>query len=364
MPDPGKSTVTGPVGLVGPVEVIGVGLLGTSVALACRRAGLEVLLSDLNPEHVRTASGLGAGRSKRDGDRAQLVVVAVPPDLLGTVIAQALADSDAVVTDVGSVKSAPLAAVADLPGAERYVGSHPMAGNERSGPLAATASLFEGRPWAITPHPSSRPAAVELVRELARLCGGVEVDLTPADHDRAVARVSHVPHLMAVLTAGRLAGAPGAHMALSGPGVRDVTRVAAGDPGLYSQIVGGNAEAVVDLLTQVRGELDALIGAVAGGDREELRRILSAGNAGTRAIPAKHGGPALALASLFVVIPDAPGSLARLFAEAEEIGVNIEDVRIDHDLAREVGVLELQVEEGRLEGLQGALDTRGWATHR
>jgi prephenate dehydrogenase len=350
--------------LVGPVEVIGVGLLGTSVALACRRAGLEVLLSDLNADHVRTASSLGAGRAVREGDLPQLVVVAVPPDLLGPVITEALASTDAVVTDVGSVKSAPLAAVEGLAGAERYVGSHPMAGTERSGPLSADGDLFEGRPWAITPHGGSLPEAVELVRELAELCGGVVMELSAADHDRAVARISHVPHLMAALTAGRLAGAPAAHMALSGPGVRDVTRVAGGDPRLYSQIVGGNAVAVVELLTQVRDELDALIGAVGSGDRDELSRILTAGNAGTKAIPAKHGGPAVELGTLFVVIPDAPGSLARLFADADEIGVNIEDVRIDHDPARAVGVLELQVQAARLEALVTALEDRGWVVHR
>ena len=95
--------------LTGPVEVIGVGLLGASVALACRRAGLDVLLSDVSPEHVRTASGLGAGRPRKPDDRPQLVVVAVPPDHLAEVIVAALETSDAVVTDVGSVKSGPLA---------------------------------------------------------------------------------------------------------------------------------------------------------------------------------------------------------------------------------------------------------------
>src|SRR4051794_24803973 len=156
--------------LSGPVEVVGTGLLGTSIGLALRRAGIKVLLSDANPEHVRTASGLGAGRPRRTEDRPQPVVVAVPPDHLGEVIADALAASEAVVTDVGSVKSAPLAVVAELPGAERYVGSHPMAGSEQSGPLAANPTLFDGRPWAVTPHPSSDPAAVELVEALVELC--------------------------------------------------------------------------------------------------------------------------------------------------------------------------------------------------
>src|SRR3954454_16187614 len=132
--------------LTGPVEVVGTGLLGTSIGLALRRAGVEVLLADTSPDHLRTASGLGAGRPATNEDRPQLVVVAVPPDHLGGVIGQALEKSaayGAVVTDVGSVKPGPLAAVADVVGVERYVGSHPMAGSERSGPLAASAALFD-----------------------------------------------------------------------------------------------------------------------------------------------------------------------------------------------------------------------------
>src|SRR5689334_10479834 len=117
--------------LAGPVEVVGAGLLGTSIALALRRAGIEVVLSDTSSEHLRTASGLGAGRPRTEHDRPRLVVVAVPPDLLGPVIGEALERTaeipGAVVTDVGSVKTAPLAALDAAPGLGRYVGSHPMA---------------------------------------------------------------------------------------------------------------------------------------------------------------------------------------------------------------------------------------------
>lgn len=353
--------------LRGPVEVIGTGLLGTSVALACRRAGLEVLLTDVSAEHVRTASALGAGRPRKAEDRPQLVVVAVPPDHLGATIATALRAGDAVVTDVGSVKAGLHAQVVRAVGtglARRYVGSHPMAGSERSGPLAASYALFDGRPWAITPHEGNEPSSVALVEALVALCGAVPVRFSPEEHDRAVARTSHVPHLLASLVAGRLADAPAQHLALSGQGVRDVTRVAAGDPGLYGQIVSANADAVVDLLQEVRGQLDTLIAAIADEDRAALGAVLLQGVAGTHAIPGKHGGPVRPTASVFVSVPDEPGVLARLFAAAGEAEVNIEDVRIDHDLGREVGLVELIVDDARGDHLQESLESQGWVTHR
>jgi prephenate dehydrogenase len=349
--------------LVGPIEVVGAGLVGTSIALVCRAAGLDVLLTDVSEDNLRTASGLGAGRPRTEGDRPQLVVIAVPPDHLVESIVAAL-DGDAAVTDVGSVKSGPAAAVTGLPGAERYVGSHPMAGSERSGPLAASSSLFDGRPWAVVPHATSDPAAVALVEELVLLCNAVAVRMSPEEHDLAVARTSHLPHLLAVLAAGALTDAPAEHLALSGQGVRDVTRVAAGDPVLYGQIVAANAAAVGSLLAGVRDRLDELIGALASGDRPSLEAVLASGVDGTRAIPGKHGGPARPTGSVFVSVPDHPGELARLFADAGESGVNIEDVRIDHDPGRPVGLVELSVAVESVEHLLGSLESRGWVTHR
>ncbi len=360
-------STSGPAVLTGAVEVIGTGLLGTSVALAARRSGLEVLLRDTNPEHLRTATGLGAGRAVTPADSPEIVVVAVPPDLLGRVITEALdrtAGTRAVLTDVGSVKAGPLAAVAAHPGRHRYVGSHPMAGSERSGPLAASETLFEGRPWAITPHPGSDVDAVERVEDLVRRTGAVPIWLTPAEHDRAVARTSHVPHLLAALVAGRLVEAPESHLTLSGQGVRDVTRVAGGDPALYGQIVAGNSTAVVELLGEVRRELDRLISAVGTGDRADLVSLLERGRSGTLAIPAKHGGPSRPMASVWVQVPDHAGELARLFADAVASDVNIEDIRIDHDPARPVGLVELIVEESRAGHLRESLESGGWVAHR
>ncbi|MFN8195186.1 MAG: prephenate dehydrogenase [Nocardioidaceae bacterium] len=353
--------------LTGPVLVVGTGLLGTSVGLACRRAGLDVLLSDTATEHLRTATGLGAGRPATGEERPQLVVVAVPPDHLGPTLLAQLAATDAIVTDVGSVKTGPLAAVeraATPDQLARYVGGHPMAGSERSGPLAAVAGLFDGRPWAVTPHPAARDDATEVVWELALACGAVPVRLSPEEHDRAVARTSHLPQLVSALVAGRLTAAPPEHLVLSGQGVRDVTRIAGSDPALWQQIIDANAEAVLDVLAEVRADLDSLMTAVSTGERDALGELLARGVAGTRAIPGKHGGPARPTTSVLVAVPDHPGELARLFADAGDSGVNIEDVRIDHDPGRAMGLVELVVEEQRAEHLRASLESRDWETHR
>jgi prephenate dehydrogenase len=350
--------------LAGPVHVVGAGLLGTSIGLALRRAGVEVWLSDIHDDHVRTAAGLGAGVPVPDGGVPALVVVSVPPAAIAGAVVEALG-TGAFVTDVGSVKGQPLAEIADRVGRDalaRYVGSHPMAGSERSGPLAGSAALFDGRPWAVTAHGTADPAAVAAVEALATACGATVVAMTPAQHDQAVARTSHLPHLMAVLVAGQLTDADGVDLALSGQGVRDVTRIAAGDPALWRQIIQGNADAVRLLLGEVRTHLDALIGAL--DEPDALDEVLRRGVAGTQVIPGKHGGPAEQTAPVYVSVPDHPGELARLFHDVGEIGTNIEDLRIDHDPGRPVGLVELVVKDTSAEPLRDALEARDWVVHR
>jgi prephenate dehydrogenase len=352
--------------LIGPLHVIGTGLLGTSIGLAARAAGVPVWLSDANPEHLRTAISLGAGEPPRPDGVPQLVVVAVPPVHIADVVVAAL-ESGAVVTDIGSVKALPLDQVSDRTSEQalaRYVGSHPMAGSERSGPLAASAALFEGRPWAVTPHVHADPEAIALVEALVDLCRATPVRLSPVEHDLAVARTSHLPHLLAVLAASQLTDAVPEHLSLSGQGVRDVTRVAGGDPELYGQIIRANRSTVGDLLRDVRRQLDDLIEAVDESAPDDLVEILNRGVAGTRAIPGKHGGPSLETGQVFVLVPDHPGELARLFADIGEIGVNVEDLHIDHDPGRPAGLVELVVEAGAAERLRTALEERNWTAHR
>lgn len=353
--------------LDGPVLVVGAGLLGTSIALALRRRDVDVALRDVSEENLRIATAVGAANVDADAIRPQLVVVAVPPDHLAEEIAAALRSTEAVVTDVGSVKGAPLEkarALVDDDALSRYVGSHPMAGSERSGPFAASQALFDGRPWAVTPHETADPRSVELVTDLAELCGATPVTFTPAEHDQAVARTSHLPHLLAALVAGRLTDAPRSHLALSGQGVRDVTRVAGGDAGLWQQIITANTTALSALLLDVRDDVDTLLAALSSGDRAPIGAVLDRGVEGTAVIPGKHGTPTGAMSTVFVTIPDHPGELARLFADASDIGVNIEDLRIDHDPAREYGLVEITVAADAADHLLSSLEDRSWTTHR
>ncbi|KHL11072.1 prephenate dehydrogenase [Mumia flava] len=350
--------------LPGPVLVVGCGLIGTSVALALTRAGAQVHLADALRQHAEVAEGLGAGTT-RDPERVGLVVVAVPPDHVAESVAEALsAWPDAVVTDVASVKLPPLEALvdADVDGLDRYVGSHPMAGSERSGPMAASANLFEGRAWAVTPHQRARTAAVEAVRSLAVSSGATLVEMPAAEHDAAVARVSHLPHLMSVLAASQLDGSPADHLALAGQGLRDVTRIAGSDPGLWRQILYANRAPLTDLLRGVRDDLDRLLGAL--DSRPALEQVLDRGVAGTALIPGKHGEErSAALVPVYVQVPDRPGELGRLLRDTGESDVNIEDLRIDHDLGRPVGLAEISVRTERADHLVEALTERGWTAH-
>ena len=344
-----------------PTLVIGTGLVGASIGCALTRAGVTVHLSDQVSSHARVAASRGAGTIARpDPDAVRLVVVAVPPAALAGAIERALEKyPHATVTDVGSVKGTVLAALrregADL---SRYVGSHPMAGSQRVGPLTANPGLFIDRTWVVTPHDTSSAHAVLDVQELARLCGARRVTMGAAHHDEAVAQVSHLPRLVSVLMAGRLTEVPTEHLRLAGQGVRDVTRIAGSDPGLWRQIITANREAVRIELAALQADLAEL--AVALDDADAVTALLERGREGTRALPGKHGLAPVDYARVVVVIPDEPGSLAKLFRDIEAAGVNIEDLSIDHDLEREVGFLAVQVAPDQADALGRAMQAAGW----
>lgn len=399
MTSPERVSGGGTAGDLGLVAVMGTGLLGASVAMGLRVAGVDVVLSDPSPTALALAADLGAGRRLTDGDTPDLVVVAAPPDVTADVVASALGRyPGAVVTDVASVKAR---IAADLAGrgadTTRYVGSHPMAGRERSGAIAARADLFLGRPWVLCPAAQTGPGALAVVGALAGALGAPTSVLEATDHDEAVALVSHLPQVAASLVAGRLATADQRALDLTGQGLRDVTRIAASDPALWTAILAANARSVAALLIGVRGDLDALIAALgrldphpegepcdgaaadaegepcdgAAADAEPasvgphavLAQLLGAGVDGAARIPGKHGAAATPYAAVTVLIADAPGELARLFADVSGAGVNVEELHMDHSPGRAVGLVEVSVAAGERAVLTAALDQRGWSVH-
>lgn len=360
-----------PLATTGPIKIIGTGLLGTSIGLAMSTHGLTVTLSDISPTTLALACSVGAGKAASiSDDDPHLVVVAAPPDVAGPLVVQALADHPgAVVTDIASVKGI-IAREVEEAGADssRYVGSHPMAGREKSGPTAAMADLFVGRPWVLCPTADTDPHAVVAVRELAVDLGATPLVMGAEEHDASVALISHVPQVVASVLAAQLAGAPEQALGLAGQGLRDVTRIAAGDPGLWTQILAGNAGAVADILRSLATDLDAVINALEqlaqnwddAAGLQAVARAITAGNTGHAAIPGKHGTRPRAYDSVVVLVPDKPGELGRLFAEVGGLDVNIEDLELEHSPRQPVGLAKISVLRGVGASLADSLRAQGW----
>jgi prephenate dehydrogenase len=382
--------------------VIGTGLIGTSIALALCEQGVTVWLTDHDPAAARLAADLGAGKvlpeplgaaergqgapeatappgrrpQAQDGPWADLAVLAVPPAAVASSLAAAQGRRLARwYTDVASVKALPLRQAGEL-GCDLacFVPGHPLSGRERSGPAAARADLFLGRPWVICPGPLTRPEAIAAVADLVRCCRGELVQADADEHDHWVALVSHAPHVVAAAMAAQLTDAPGGALGLAGQGLRDVTRVAAGDAGLWTQILAANAAPVARVLADVAADLAAVAEALAETGAPPhpaehpsvklLAGLLEEGSAGVARIPGKRGTAVRDNAVVQVVIPDQPGELARLFQVAGESGVNIEDIGIEHSPGLPVGVAELTVRPDAVARLTQALAAAGWPVRR
>jgi prephenate dehydrogenase len=257
-------------------------------------------------------------------------------------MARATALPNATVTDVTSVKAEPLAAaVAAGADAARVVGGHPMAGRETAGAGSARQDLFDDRVWVVAPLRQSDPQRVEEIRELALTCGAVPVVMTPEEHDRAVALTSHAPQVLSSLLAARLLDADPDAVAVSGQGLRDMTRIAGSDPDLWRAILSANAESVVGVLEAYARDLDDVITRLR--EQGDVAEALERGVEGRQRIPGKHGAAATAYDLVPVIIRDEPGELGRLFVAAGDLDVNLEDVRIDHVLGKPSGLVELSV---------------------
>ena len=350
----------------GTVRIVGAGLLGASIGHALTALGVDVALTDTSPSQLRLAIDYGAGRATRADDHPSLIVVAVPPDVTADVVeAELRAFPDAVVTDVASIKLEPLhilrARGVDL---THYIGSHPMAGRERGGAISARADIFVGRPWVVCRDEETPASDLALVEGLALDLGAMPIEMSPEEHDRAVALTSHVPQLVASLLAGRFVDADESSLQLTGQGVRDTTRIAASAPELWVQILGANAKPVVEVLDALAADLGAVSDALRDPERSGSRRTvadtISRGNEGVGRLPGKHGQNRRRFETLVVMVDDTPGQLGRLFGELGELGVNVEDLRLEHSPGAQFGLAEISIVPGAVRGAREGLEERGW----
>jgi prephenate dehydrogenase len=355
------------------VAVLGTGLIGGSIGLALARHEIEVVGFDASSERVARAHELGAVTSVAPSLEAavrgaDLVVVAVPVGHIAGLAVAAFDVGASIVTDVGSVK-APVVAdiVVARPGrAPWFVGGHPMAGSEQDGVEGADPDLFVGASWVLTPTTETDPAAFTTVRSVVGLLGAEAIEVEPERHDALVALVSHVPQLAASTLMDVASAGGGEHrilMRLAAGGFRDMTRVAAGHPGIWPDILTANRDAVLQALDAYRDALGEVRALVAAGEREGLLDMLKRARIARRSLPVGTP-PVEELAELRIPVADRPGALAEVLTLAGRLGVNVFDFEIAHSSEGGSGVLVLVVTATGADVLEAGLQELGYHVAR
>lgn len=342
----------------GTINVLGLGLIGASVASALGRAGWTVHGDDADSSVVHEAVRRGIISAAGLSPRADVSFVATPVTALREGVERCLAETTGIVTDVGSVKAPVAEAVVDA----RYVPGHPMAGSELEGLDGADPQMFEGAIWVLTPTTHTDDQAFATVASLAASMGAEVMALSAAEHDRLVAVVSHVPHLAAA-TLMRLADERSeehvALLRLAAGGFRDMTRIASGRSGIWLDICDENRAAIVESLDSLIGGLAEMRTVVAEGDRDTLKDRLDDARRARMNIPS-HAGRAEDLSELRTPIPDRPGAAAEVFVLCAELGVNVFDFEVVHSVEGNRGVMVVVVRTEHVDLLRGGLIARGF----
>ncbi|HKH40656.1 MAG TPA: prephenate dehydrogenase/arogenate dehydrogenase family protein [Solirubrobacterales bacterium] len=317
------------------IAVLGVGLIGGSIGLAARRR-LEAEVAGFDPDRdlLERAAKLGAVDEAAESvaaavERAELVFCAAPVTALPGLAAEALdaAREDCAVTDVGSVKRDVIAA---LGSESRFVGGHPLAGAETSGVENARADLFEGARWYLTPTPRTGGLLYDRVQRAIAEIGARPQAIEAETHDRLMATISHLPHVLANVLVTQAATAldeEAEHLPEVGPSFRDATRVAGANPAIWGDIFAGNREAVAAELDGVVARLAEAADLLRSGDRDAVAAWHEQAGRRRRELIETEiaGGP---LHELRVLVPNRPGIVAEVALELGRAGVNIEDMAL------------------------------------
>jgi prephenate dehydrogenase len=318
------------------LAIVGTGLIGASAGLAARRADVDVTGWDEDPRALEVAVERGAvtaaGSLEDALADADLALVAVPVAGLASAVRTVLeaAPPECVVTDVGSTKETVCAAAA---GDARFVGGHPICGAETRGPERASADLFDGATWFLTPLASTEPERYRAVHGLVTSLGARPVAIDPAAHDRLVAVTSHLPHALANVLLNQ-AGASRVEghepLAAAGGSLRDMTRIAGANPRVWVDILLDNREAVAAALAEHRRRVEQLEAALAEGDAGFLARWIGEAAGNRRRMLESAYEDAGRLHRLRVHVPDRPGVLAGIFQALGAERINVADFDLEH----------------------------------
>ena len=346
------------------VRIVGSGLIGTSIGLALVSRGVEVDMRDIDPRAELLARDLVKSQELKD---PELTIFALPSSSLSQALDSEFAiNPGSKFIDIGSVKTKPLLDVSrsNIP-SKNFLATHPMAGREVGGAESARADLFQSRTWVYIPNDlEGKPIDPELLGYglwLISALGAVPVAMQAAEHDRAVALISHLPQIVSSLLAGQLLSGERSALELSGAGLRDTTRIAASNATLWDEILSSNAREIVPLLISLQNDLAALVEAL--NSNTSVSSFIEKGNQGRALIPGKHGGAAREYTYLPVVIEDKPGQLAALVSECAKANVNIEDLTIEHSPGQFTGLITLALSKNDADVLSAHLIGSGWNVH-
>jgi prephenate dehydrogenase len=312
---------------------------------------------DADAERAARALELGALDAVGHDPDAEVTFIATPVSSIASEAERALRGGG-IVTDVGSVKGAVVSAVNDA----RFIGGHPMAGSEQDGVDGADPELFEGATWVLTPTADTDPQAYTRLRSIVSSMGADVVAVAPDRHDELVAMVSHVPHLTAATLMGLAAEGAEEHatlLRLAAGGFRDMTRIAAGHPGIWPDICAENAGAITSILDRLVTSLTQMRDIVANSDRDELLNRLERARAARTNLPSRAPRPE-DVVEVRVPVPDRPGVLAEVTTLAGELDVNVYDLEIAHSAEGDRGVLLVVIDARHADLVRGALLARGY----